>query len=299
MSIYGLRESPALWSRYRNEQLEAAEWRATIEGEEVKLKLQHLVTDDQVWKIVRVKGDQEPLGYLMVYVDDLLINALPAAMSSFYEWLAARWECDNLDVLSEDHSIRFLGMEMHMVNEGVELAQEGFVRELLRAHGHDGSRAKTQGPKETLVLSLEEEEAIITAAPTDITGKEDEVKMAQRRVGELLWLSGRTRPDIQYVTALLSSRITRCPEIVNQVGKRMLDYLNETLHYRISLKRMRDPKLCEFIQIQASHQALGEAMGQQASLSTTIQFPGGQRDNSWLRSAQLRANFWRQWKGRC
>ena len=98
-----------------------------------------------------------------------------------------------------------------MVDGGIELAQEGFVRELLRAHRQDGTRSKTQGPKETMVLSLQEEEAIILAKPADTKGKEDEIKKAQRCVGELLWLSGRTRPDIQYVTALLSSRITRCP----------------------------------------------------------------------------------------
>ncbi|CAE7891856.1 Copia protein [Symbiodinium microadriaticum] len=223
MSIYGLRE---LWSRYRDEQLTAARWTAVIDGQEEQLKLVQMITDDQVWKIVRTSGNQEPLGYIIVYVDDLLINALPSAMSSFYVWLAAQWECDNLNVLTEDHSIRFLGMEMHMVKGGVELAQEGFVRELLRAHGHDGSRARTQGPKETMVL--------ISAAPVDLEGKEDKVKMAQRRVGELLWLAGRTRPDIQY--------ITRCPEMVNQVGKRMLDYLNETLHYRVSFELSQEPE---------------------------------------------------------
>ncbi|OLQ10423.1 Copia protein [Symbiodinium microadriaticum] len=242
MSIYGLRESPALWSKYRNEQLQGARWKAEVEGKEEELRLIQLVTDDQVWKIVRVRGDQEPLGYIMVYVDDLLVNAQSSAMSSFYEWLAARWECDNLDVLQPGHPIRFLGMEMHMVEDGIELAQEGFVRELLRAHGHDGSRAKTQGPKDTMVLSLEEEQAIILAEPADLTGKETEVKMAQRRVGELLWLAGRTRPDIQYVTALLSSRITRCPEIVNKVGERMLSYLNETIHFRLRFEENKEPE---------------------------------------------------------
>ena len=48
---------------------------------------------------------------------------------------------------------------------------------------------KTQGPKETMVLTLEEEEAMITAQPTDLDNRGEEVKMAQRRVGELLWLS--------------------------------------------------------------------------------------------------------------
>ncbi|CAE7038587.1 unnamed protein product [Symbiodinium sp. CCMP2592] len=169
----------------------------------------------------------------MVYIDDLLINAVPTVMDTFCGWVASRWECDSLDVLEEDHPIRFLGMEFHLVVNGVELAQEGFVRELLRSHGHDGSKSKTPGTKETMVLTLGEEEAMILAQPVDLSGKEDQVKAAQRVVGELLWLTGRTRPDLQYITALLSSSITRCPEIVNQVANRVLNYLHETLHYRI------------------------------------------------------------------
>ena len=82
---------------------------------------------------------------------------------------------------------------------------------------------------------------MITAQPADLTGKEEEIKDAQRCVGELLWLAGRTRPDIQYVTALLSSRITRCPEAVNQVSKRMWSYLNETIHYRLRFQPNEDP----------------------------------------------------------
>eukprot|EP00439_Symbiodinium_sp_Y106_P051854 s4000_g6.t3 len=233
MALYGLRQSPALWSEFRDEQLSQAKFKANIDGQEVDLKMVQMITDNQVWKIVRCEGDQEPLGFVMVYIDDLLVNALPQAMEAFYSWVAAKWECDGLDVLQEGHPIRFLGMELHMVDGGIELAQEGFVRELLRAHGHDGSRSMTQGPKETLIMTTEEEEAIINAQPTDLSGREHELKEAQRRVGECLWLSGRTRPDIQYVTALLSARTTRCPEIVNKVGKRLLSYLNETLHYRI------------------------------------------------------------------
>eukprot|EP00439_Symbiodinium_sp_Y106_P048300 s3792_g6.t1 len=241
MSIYGLRESPALWSKFRDEQLTAARWCAEVDGKEEELKLIQMVTDDQVWKIVRTRGSQEPLGYLMVYIDDLLINALPNVMNTFFEWIAARWECDSLDVLEPKHPIRFLGMEFHMVDEGVELSQEGFVRELLRSHGHDGARSKSQAPKDSMLLTLEEEEAMITAAPVDLTGKESEIKAAQRVVGELLWLTGRTRPDLQYLTALLSSRITRCPEIVNGVAQRVLNYLNETIHYRLRFSPTDDP----------------------------------------------------------
>ena len=88
-----------------------------------------------------------------------------------------------------------------VTNGGIELAQDGFVRKLLRAHGHDDSKSMTQGPKETFIMSAEKEEAIFNAQPVDLSGPEQELKEAQRRVGECLCLSGRTRPDIQYFSA--------------------------------------------------------------------------------------------------
>ena len=72
--------------------------------------------------------------------------------------------------------------------------------------------------------------------PANLEGLEAEVKQAQKRVGELMWLMSRTRPDIQYVTSLMASRITRSPELVNRIGQRLLDYLNETIGYRIRLE---------------------------------------------------------------
>ena len=50
----------------------------------------------------------------MVHIDDLLVNALPQAMDNFYGWVAAKWECDGLDVLQKWYPIRFLGMELQM-----------------------------------------------------------------------------------------------------------------------------------------------------------------------------------------
>ena len=76
-SIYGLREAPAAWAsfRVRDKELRAAKCESEVNGEMVELKLQQLISDDQVWKIVRADGrDQEAIGYLMVYVDDLMIQ---------------------------------------------------------------------------------------------------------------------------------------------------------------------------------------------------------------------------------
>ena len=233
-SIYGLRESPAAWAAYRDGQLKAARWHARLENEEVELRLEQLVSDNQVWRIVRADGkESEELGFLLVYIDDLMVVGLEPAMRSFFQWLSNTWECDDLSVLTEEHPLKFLGMELHLVDGGVEVCQEGFIRELLRSHQHDGARSKTQGPKELMIMSAEEEAMMLEGTPTVDEAKEHLVKDAQRRVGELLWLSSRSRPDIQYATAVMSSRITRCPEAVVTIGQRILDYLNETIHDRI------------------------------------------------------------------
>ena len=233
MSIYGLRESPALWSGFRDHELRSAVWKATVDGENKNLKLQQLVSDNQVWKVVAEDNLEKALGYVMVYIDDLLITGPSEILHSFFGWVSA-WECDELNVLKDDHPIRFLGMEIHKVPGGVEIAQHGFINELLRSYNHKGTRSWSQGSRETMVLTPEEEEAIINAEPVDLEGREAEVKQAQKRVGELLWLTGRSRPDLQYITSLMSSRITRTPEIVNELGDRLLNYLAETQFYRLS-----------------------------------------------------------------
>ncbi|CAE7230836.1 RE1 [Symbiodinium sp. CCMP2592] len=232
-ALYGLRESPALWSMFRDEQLKLARWIVNINGQEVKMKLEQLVSDNQVWKIIPEHGG-EVYGYVLVYIDDLLIHAQEEAMEGFFKWVSAKWEVDDLDVLDYNHPIRFLGMELHKVQGGVELAQEGFVNEILRSYHHEGGRSYSQGPRETLLLTEEEERALIDAEPSNVDPKDPEVKEAQKRVGELLWLVGRTRPDIQHTVSIMASRITRSPGMVNVVGRRLLDYLSETKYYRLS-----------------------------------------------------------------
>ena len=233
-SIYGLRESPAAWAAYRDGQLKAARWKAEVEGEFVEVRLQQLSSDNQVWRIVRADDPgEDALGYLLVYIDDLMVVSTNNIMNAFFKWLSSMWECDDLSILSKEHPLKFLGMELHEVDNGIEVSQEGFIREVLRSHQHNGAWAKTQGPKEMLIMSAEEEAKMLEGAPVDLEGKERYIKEAQRRVGEMLWLSSRSRPDLQYATAVMSSRVTRCPEAVVTIGDRLLDYINETINDRL------------------------------------------------------------------
>ena len=241
-AIYGLRESPALWSQFRDEQLRLARWEMEVGNVNVTMKLEQMVSDNQIWKVVRADNESpEVYGFVLVYIDDLLIHAQEEAMQSFFRWVSAKWEVDALDVLEFDHPIRFLGMEVRRVQGGIELSQEGFINEILRSYQHKGGRSFSQGPRETLLLSDEEEKALINAEPTTIDSKDPALKEAQKRVGELLWLVGRTRPDLQHTVSIMASRITRCPAMVNKVGERLLDYLNETKYYRLAFTEPEEP----------------------------------------------------------
>ena len=243
-SLYGLREAPAIWSHFRDTALREMTWTTRVDGENALCYLEQLKSDEQVWKMKR-KGSDQILGYVLVYVDDVLMIGIPEVMNDFYQLLSERWECDNLTKLTREEPIRFLGMELHLGERGFELAQYGFVNELLRSHGHNGRRSTSQENRDAWLLSTEEEEALTSAAGLQQVPESPELRLAQRRVGELLWLTSRTRPDLQYATSILASRVSKIPELVNELGTRLLDYLEETKHYRLTFDGSRRDEVLE------------------------------------------------------
>ena len=56
-----------------------------------------------------------------------------------------------------------------------------------------------------------------------------DIRKAQALVGELLWLSTKTRPDVAYAVSWLGSRASKCPRKVCQAGMQTLGYLKRTL----------------------------------------------------------------------
>ena len=110
-AIYGLRESPALWSQFRDQQLKQARWEVEVNKVKMTMKLEQMVSDNQIWKVVQAdKESSEVYGFVLVYIDDLLIHAQEEAMQGFFRWVSAKWEVDALDILDFGHPIRFLGL---------------------------------------------------------------------------------------------------------------------------------------------------------------------------------------------
>ena len=56
--------------------------------------------------------------------------------------------------LAQGQPVRFHGMEIHLGQDGAsfEASQKGFTEELLRAHGHKGSKSWSMGPRDQLLL---------------------------------------------------------------------------------------------------------------------------------------------------
>ena len=123
-SLYGLREAPAVWAQFRDSVLRSVTWKTRIGGSERSCKLRQLASDDQVWRMVD-ETDDSTLGYILVYLDDVLLIGLPEVVSSFYQWLAEKWECDQLGILTKENPLRFWGWRCISPLKASKLAREG------------------------------------------------------------------------------------------------------------------------------------------------------------------------------
>ena len=68
-AVYGLRESPALWSQERDARLRELSWKVGTKS----FRLHQCSADSQCWLLKQEKKD-ELCGVLITYVDDFLMN---------------------------------------------------------------------------------------------------------------------------------------------------------------------------------------------------------------------------------
>ena len=106
-------------------------------------------------------------------------------------------------------AVRFLGMELELRDGVYRVHQQSFVQNLLEKYPHE------QGKGLSTIKTPEEEESVTP----------QEVQEAQKQTGELLWLAGRTRPDICYGVSLMSQFATKRPKGVQAIGKEIRCYL--------------------------------------------------------------------------
>ena len=210
-ALYGLQISPAAWSRCRDRTLPRLRMLTSVG----QVRLLQFKTDPNIWSIVPADV-QEPvdpscrLGLLLVYVDDLMVLSTPQLISEVIAELGKTWELATPELL-EDGNLHYRGVEIRRCGEAVVVHQGSYTRELL-------SRYPNLGSADVPALKLPE-------ASVDSAQDREAVRKAQQLAGELLWLSGLTRPEMQYAIGAISRMISVNPLEAVSMGEQAIKYL--------------------------------------------------------------------------
>ncbi|CAE7339218.1 RE1, partial [Symbiodinium pilosum] len=221
--LYGLRESPAIWASYRSARFSNAK----ILYEDKYLVLKMSKVDSELW-LIFFEGEEDLLGCLITYVDDLFYVAARKVVKAVHAWILEEWPCNELEWAAEGGGTRYLGMEVFQRPSGAyEIHQKGYILDLLRSHGMDES------PGTLLPCPREWLSDDISPEPEDFS--EAELRFGQRMVGEQLWLTMRCRPDLQFVVGHMAQWVSKHPRKVARVAKRVLAYLLSTADLKLVL----------------------------------------------------------------
>ncbi|CAE7496106.1 unnamed protein product [Symbiodinium sp. CCMP2592] len=226
--MYGLRQSPRLWSEYRDSELK----QVTVEYEDKVYALKQGVAEPNMWLVYEVGApvDQPPDGLILVYVDDIMLCGPRGLVCAVAAKISQLWKTSELELLTAEHDLRFLGCEIS-TEEGENvfyLHQRPYIDEILRHHGIAASTlSQIQAPRDMVTFEAFEGET---------PGTPEEIKAAQRLCGELLWLAQRSRPDICYVVSAMGSLLSRAAVRCAAIGMRLLAYLQQTRSLALTMK---------------------------------------------------------------
>ena len=203
-------ESPSDRSVFRDRCMEKMEWN---DGEEsYRLKR---TPETHLWNIENKSG--ELVGAVVVYVDDLLVVAERSKIDGVFGAIKRTWQCSFEEKVTKDAWMRFCGYEMKKTENGVMIAQPGFTEDLLR-------RRQVVGTEDCPCPKIEDQD-------DEENFDRCQLREAQALTGELMWLSGRTRPDLAYVVGLMSRLLHRRPNYVCRIGEHALRYVNATKRF--------------------------------------------------------------------
>ena len=215
-AVYGLTTSPKDWGVHRDGMFKKMMWKWKDE-EDVEWDMKFEVTEEpNLWKIIgcHVEGVDltgRHMGFMSIYVDDVLIAAKQEVIKAAVKRIEQEWPLSDIEWPSEEEPLRYCGFEMWKSEEGFDLRQSAYAKELVEKWG---VREKMEVP---MYKAPEEEEEL---DPTML-------RRAQAITGGLLWLATKTRPDLMAGVATMA-RNMKSPKQVVDVGMALLRYVNAT-----------------------------------------------------------------------
>ncbi|CAE7178911.1 unnamed protein product, partial [Symbiodinium necroappetens] len=230
--MYGLRQSPKLWSSFRDNELK----KMVVKHQGKVWVLQQGTAEPNMW-LVREQGapmDQEPDGLVLVYVDDILISGPAWLVELLATTIRGVWKASPLEMLEVNHEIRFLGCEIAVSEDydAIYVHQRPYIEEILRQYATpETEQSPIQAPKELVSFEAREGEEC---------GTEEQIRQAQKACGELLWIAQRSRPDLSFVVCAMGSLLTRAAPRCLNIAARLRSYLQRTKGLALSLRPTND-----------------------------------------------------------
>ena len=155
--------------------------------------------EKNLWEIRADTPQGKKLGFVGVYVDDIIVTSTEPIAEGFLRKLNETWECSTPQWVG-DHpgeKMRFCGYEIgRLQGGGFSLSQASYIQDLLERYGTSGYE-KVAAPK----INMEQDEEYDQAM----------LKRAQMVTAKLQWVQSRTRPDLGYIVNGMSRWTHRCP----------------------------------------------------------------------------------------
>ena len=241
--IYGLREAPSLWSEERTEALKKLTFTSGGENYAILLSQIHrslclIVRQRSLHDHVRLTDHlgltsrvppQEVIAMSGIHVDDFLIAGPSLVVRSVLATLRKMWKTSDPQFLTMDAELPFFGVSIRTTKDGLLLHQHHYTLDFLREHSSHISARKRTTSGEPEHFRTE------TPLPPDPINVEHQqwVKIGQKILGGLLWLSTRTHPDLSYSVSSAAQVLPKDIELLKVKLRHLLQYLNTTQTLRL------------------------------------------------------------------
>ena len=210
-ALYGLDVAPRSWSLHRNGVLAAI---TKLESSNRSVRCLPMEEDANIWTVVDTATDSI-IAYLALYVDDILIVGDETGALEIAQTLEGKWTTTPVSWASPYETLSFDGFEVDMLDGEYHVHQKSYVRELLKQYHEVEGSSLIPCPKEL--------------PSGELAGTKSElIKQAQCLTGQLLWLSGRTRPDIAYAVSAMGRAIVQDPSETILRGHHLIRFVRQS-----------------------------------------------------------------------
>ena len=207
-ALYGLDVAPRSWVLHRNQVL--TEITELIPSKK-KVRCFPMEEDANVWLIVDADTDQA-IAYLALYVDDILIVSQQETAADVARTLESKWTTTPVAWSEEGSSLSFDGFEIERLGGSFIVHQKSYVKEILKQYS------------EITGISIVPCSRDVPELNSNLPDSEL-LKQAQALTGQLLWLAGRTRPDLSYAISIMGQGIVQDPADTVARGHQVIRYL--------------------------------------------------------------------------